>query len=571
MKRKLLALIGVLAMLLGLVLASVFVAAPASAQVVESLPVPTPTVNVVAVNDGAGDEPVPNIYLPIVVFANGEPSPLPDSPYADALSQALADCEDISLNQVCYASGSLKLDGGSPLTTPGQVSALDNISGLTLVSPDADHWSVALLQLAADSPTPDRGLTLLAFGNVEIRNLTLFDTATGNGDVAPALLFSSSPVPGEDPMTGGLIVYNPTDEEPLSIRLNEADLTLASSAVVQAQPGVEMTVTMAIGSALVQTISASDTHIFGTDTVFNYGALIERHALTVPLDKDGKAAGAPSNPYLVELNRLAALAVRIKKDDPLASFVQPEWPSTRDSITVNINAFDDAYKRCLQGNSRQVYRIMYYGRLLQGYNLIYPNILTNDRIAGLDKLLQECATFEIEFNSVITRTGLMAPGNMYIKGQGMIVRYNIDGDLIQSAQMPLKHKYYNVVFPWTGCYYLKIEDGRLILHDDGYMRINRNGLDISTKLIPVDVWEHVYFTCYEKEIEFANPAAWSTMFWDLHESEQILTGFHFTPDDWKYTGNQILAEAIFTGRKVINPDATFTGDTWLVMLHKPGS
>ena len=36
-------------------------------------------------------------------------------------------------------------------------------------------------------------------------------------------------------------------------------------------------------------------------------------------------------------------------------------------------------------------------------------------------------------------------------------------------------------------------------------------------------------------------------------------------------GNRILAEAIFTGRKVLlwNGDGVATGDTWLVMLHKP--
>jgi len=368
MKRELVAVIRIVAMLVGLLLGSVFVAALASAQVEE--PVPDPELTVVG-------------YLPIVI-APRQASPPPASPYAAALSQALADCEGTMLNQVCYAAGSVTLDGGEPLTTPGQVVTLDGVSGLTLVSPDADHWSVALLRLAADSYTPDLGLTLLAFGNVEIRNLTLFDDAVGNGDVAPALSFSSSPVPGEDPMTGGLIVYNPTYEELLSIGLNEADLTLDSSAVVQAQPGVNMTVTMAVGSALVQTMSASGTRIFETETVFNYGKLFQRHQVTVPLNSGGKAAGAPTDPVLIADNYFAAIAAR-DKDKPLDPLLPGEFPSTRDAITVNIYAFDDAHTRCLQGNSRQVYRMMYYGRLLRGYNLLYPHILTNDRIAGFDK------------------------------------------------------------------------------------------------------------------------------------------------------------------------------------------
>jgi hypothetical protein len=197
-----------------------------------------------------------------------------------------------TLNQVCYAGGSVTLDGG-PLTTPGQVATLDGVSGLTLVSPDAGHWSVALLRLAADSPTPDPRLTLLAFGNVESRNLTLFDAAAGNRDVAPALSFSSNPVPGLDPEMGGLIVYDPTPGEPLSINLNGADLTLASSAIVQAQPWVKMIVTMATGSALVNT--AAD---------------------------DGTAADAPATPTTIE-DRLLEPLVPHYEGDLLTPLVPP--------------------------------------------------------------------------------------------------------------------------------------------------------------------------------------------------------------------------------------------------------
>ncbi len=60
------------------------------------------------------------------------------------------------------------------------------------------------------------------------------------------------------------------------------------------------------------------------------------------------------------------------------------------------------------------------------------------------------------------------------------------------------------------------------------------------------------------------------MFSELHRSEQILTGCLFTPEHWKYTGNQILAEAIFD-REAPFYDGVSSGDTWLVMLHRPGA
>ncbi len=483
-----------------------------------------------------------------MVFGPGQSSPPPASPYAAALSQALADCDDTTLNQVCYGGGSVTLDPGGPLTTPGQAATLDGVSGLTLVSPDVDHWSIALLRLAADSPTPDLGLTLLAFGNVEIRNLTLFEPAAGNGDVAPALSFISGPVPGEDPETGGLIVYNPSDEELLSISLNGADLTLGSSAVVQAQPGVKMTVTMATGGGLVGT-AAGD------------GAVAQNYQLSVPIDENGNAAGAPTAPEPTDDDLLVPLVP--EDGDLLVPLVPPERLPPDKVFDDYLSQFDSAYDHCMQGNSRQVYRVMYFARMLKQLEFVDPALMP-----VIDHETAQCATFELEFNSAITITSSLAWGDMYIKGQGMIVSYGMDGDLVQPAEMPLTHVRYNIDFALAPCIILTIEDGRLS-HSEGSMRINRNRLDISTTVMPVDIWEHTIYTCMEDPMEMANPANWRTVFGQLHESEQVLTGYLFTPAHWKYTGNHILAEAIF-GREIPFADGFATGDTWVVMIHSPG-
>lgn len=527
MKRRALAVVGLVAMLLTLLPGALFAAAPPAAPLAE---------------------PAPKTYLPLLARLR-QPG-LPPSPYAAALSQALASCAGTALNQVCYARGSVTLVGGGPLTAPGQTATLAGVSGLTLVSPDANHWSVALLRLAADSPTPGLGLILLAFGNVEIRDLTLL--GAGHGELAPAFSFSSGPVPGQDAETGGLIVYNPAHEEPLAIRLNGADLTLASSAVVQARPGA-MAVTMATGSALVKT-AAGD------------AALVQAHQLTVPLDGNGQAAGAPTSPALMDDDLLEPLVPR-EEDDLLAPLVPPK---------VNLQAvyervqddFNSAWDRCLGGDSRQVYRVMYHARLMKQFERVYPDGL----MALIDQAVQQCARFELEFNSVITETSMIAWGNMYVQGQGMIVKYHMDGRLVQQAQMPLTHLRYDIDYAFgSGCYYVRLADGGLHLFD-GTMRINRNRLDISTSMLPAGVMEHLIVTCGDLG-EIANPALWGTLFRGLHESEQTSTqipgGFVFTPAHWKYTGNHILAEAIFTGRKVIFGDEVTTGDTWLVLLHRP--
>ena len=61
MKRKLLAVIGILVMLMGLLPGSVFAAELVPAQVVVPVPGPAVTVNVVAVNDGAGGQTEPHV------------------------------------------------------------------------------------------------------------------------------------------------------------------------------------------------------------------------------------------------------------------------------------------------------------------------------------------------------------------------------------------------------------------------------------------------------------------------------------------------------------------------------
>lgn len=549
MKHNWLTVMAILAMLLGLVPGSVFVP-PLAARV----PGPDLAANVAVVSDDPPIELAHTAYLPLVV-GSGQPGPPPTSTYAAALSQALADCAGTALNQVCYGRGSVTLDGGGPLTIPGQVATLDGVSGLTLVSPDPAQWSIALLRLAADSLTPDLGLTLLVFGNVEINSLILFDAAADNWDVAPALLFSSSPVPGQDPQTGGLVLYNP-NEEPLSIDLNGVDLSLASSAVVEARPGVKMTVTMATGAALVSTASGDSGAIRGQQ-------------LTVPLDAGGAAAGAPTTPTEIDEDLLEPL-VSHKEDDLLEPLVPEFEPVDLVQEFQDLLArFDSAYDRCMQGDSSQVYRVMWRGRMLR----INKSLLPAGRLSLIEAQVKQCATFELEFNSVVTGTSSIAWGSIYVQEQGMIVSYDIDGQLVQPQEGPLTHVRYDMDFVWPPeCYDVVLEDGRVGLQE-GYMRINRSRLDISTPVIHPTVGEQFmgFLPCFNPPGEYPNPASWTTLFYLLHESELFVGGFQFTPAHWKYTGNQILAEAIITGREVLFNDGTATGATWLIMLHKPGS
>jgi hypothetical protein len=294
--------------------------------------------------------------------------------------------------------------------------------------------------------------------------------------------------------------------------------------------------------------------------------------LNVPLNGNGDAAGAPTTPTKIGDNALATIAPT-NTGDPLATILPK--PSPQDSKAI-IDAMYyltiDAYDRCMAGNSRQVYRMAYYARILQHYASIYPNILTDDLMRVYDKQFRQCATFEIEFNNVISVTSPVDWGSMYIQGQGMIVSYGMDGNLYLMSNMPLTHKRYDITFAMQQCLSLEIVDG-VLFNYDGYMRINRNRLDISTTMTPVGIWEHTIFTCAEPSFEMANPALWQLLFDKLHRSELNETegSYRFTEEHWKYTGNQILAEAIFDRTVTdLGGQEVDTGNTWLVMLHRPG-
>jgi hypothetical protein len=161
---------------------------------------------------------------------------------------------------------------------------------------------------------------------------------------------------------------------------------------------------------------------------------------------------------------------------------------------------------------------------------------------------------------------------MYVQGQGMIVSYDMDGRLVQPAEMPLTHVRFDFSL-YLGCPYQTIlEDGALYL-TESTMRINHNRLDISTKVDHQHPEELMIIYCpgADPTPPLQHLAYWFLMFRDLHMSETDDYGstYLFAPAHWKYTGNRILAEAIFR-RQAMFWEGISTGDTWLVMLHKPG-
>ena len=206
------------------------------------------------------------IYLPILL---SDSAPSTDGPYAQMLETVNQLCGAVGLNQVCYVRGQVDvtpLSGAAGFGQPGAIADLANVDKLSVTSngPDSEEFSVAVLRLRANAATPDTGLTVLAFGNVDISQFELFTAPADleKAETLPSLHVSSSPISQTTRLgSSGLIVTNPSEEELLSLTVNGAAITLGSTALVEATPGEAMTVTMATGSSRTEAHGGESTAV----------------------------------------------------------------------------------------------------------------------------------------------------------------------------------------------------------------------------------------------------------------------------------------------------------------------
>ncbi len=96
----------------------------------------------------------------------------------------------------------------------------------------------------------------------------------------------------------GILVQTPEGAAQIQFIVNDVSITLSSTAYLQAQPGGDMTTSVVEGEA---TVTAG-----GASVDVPAGSFV-----TVPLDQDGRASGAPSDPQPYDPAQMAVLPVRI--------------------------------------------------------------------------------------------------------------------------------------------------------------------------------------------------------------------------------------------------------------------
>jgi hypothetical protein len=139
----------------------------------------------------------------------------------------------------------------------------------------------------------------------------------------------------------GVLLQSPGTDTPVSLTVNNADVSLAGTGFVQAQSGTQMTLYMLDGSARVQ---AS-----GTEQAVPSGGKI-----TVPMSTGLLAVDAPSEPEPFTADVIAALPVnnlsyRVRLPDPISDDeLQQRLIALNTQPTPATSRSDDPVQRCIR-------------------------------------------------------------------------------------------------------------------------------------------------------------------------------------------------------------------------------
>ncbi|MGD8455076.1 MAG: tetratricopeptide repeat protein [Anaerolineales bacterium] len=192
-------------------------------------------------------------------------------------------CQKIGRNEICYGNYDLTAnvvpDFSDQFTVVGDVIPVTGVkqfyaSPLDLVK---NLWGVAVLKLQANLPgtVPGQNVTFLVFGDTSIDNVS--------GDMS-AFYFTSgfSGVRCSEVPFDGMLIEMP-DGSGVSFQANGVDFMLQGDAILQAQPGEELTISMVEGSGLVR--AEDQIQEMGPGT-----------SISVPMSDDLNPTGPPSEP-----------------------------------------------------------------------------------------------------------------------------------------------------------------------------------------------------------------------------------------------------------------------------------
>ena len=346
-----------------------------------------------------------------------EPSGASQPGYSQRLGSTLAKCTQMARNQVCYGSGQVEAasSSGSPaasFTRSGDTIDLSGVSTLAVHpgSSAPEDWGVALLKLQADFEKPDQALTVAALGKVNLTRIltalpamatstpaataTIAASSTGDEPVEPLqeIDFHGEEDPSADKDTpNGLLIWTPPGDDLASIKINGAEITLGSMALIESANGL-MTVSMVEGSAIVQV---------GVDS----GFVTASNQISVPLDSAGMANGAPSASAIMDPRAKAISdAVSQYAPDPRAEAISNAIDQYPAAVVRDITRrFNRAINRCTDLHApdpHYVYNTLYYyNRMVSvAKSPDFEAAMSPNLLADMALKARRCLSFELDFD-----------------------------------------------------------------------------------------------------------------------------------------------------------------------------
>ena len=245
------------------------------------------------------------LLTPVMVFAQADSCP---DIVREALAATDAACGETGRNQACYGNITLQAEPRTGIadfsfSAPGDIVDLAGVSSLALkpLDRESNTWGVALMKIQANLPAtiPGQNVLFLLFGDVAIDN-AVEDTTSESSELTPmqAFYFKSGvdDAPCEDAPSSGIMIQTPDGAGTINLTVDGADITLGSTAYVQAQPDSDLVINIIEGQGSVSADGVTVTIPAGSRG-------------RVPLDANLQANGPPIGPEPYDLAALAALPV----------------------------------------------------------------------------------------------------------------------------------------------------------------------------------------------------------------------------------------------------------------------
>jgi hypothetical protein len=203
---------------------------------------------------------------------------------SDALVMVASLCGEIGRNQACYGNVTLTVEAQEGVNSlvfdsPGDIVSVADIQSLRLTGMDeaVPEWGVAVMKLQANlqDTLPGQNVTVLLFGDVDLRNAT--DATSESYTPMQAFYFRSGV--GDSPCfeapESGILIQTPRGQGQIAFRVNNVDISFVA--------GDALYVNLLEGQA---TVTAFD----GTQAV-PAGMMV-----SVPVDENLTASGPPTAP-----------------------------------------------------------------------------------------------------------------------------------------------------------------------------------------------------------------------------------------------------------------------------------